>query len=308
VFENDPETLCKTATDCISGYLPIWYEETKQCMCEPQSDPDKDRCLMATTCVPGSHPFWNPSTKKCSCKDDNGESICKTLTLCPQNTYPVWTPLTETCNCVKSVKEKRAGVTAPKKVDLTTCPTILCQAGYTPQYIPAQARCSCVKIPVITPPSCLLTIKCAPGYISNYDPQSKICSCKPDPTKCLDLMCIAEQIPVYNLTTGRCGCQWIPGLQPVTGTLKSIIARDACSDVMCIAEMVPKLDPVTGQCNCVWISGLQPSTSKPPAPTPTEYDPLGCRKLLVYCPYGDHFSHYNPKTKKCQCLPKSGSW
>lgn len=24
VFENDPETLCKTATDCIFGSLPVW--------------------------------------------------------------------------------------------------------------------------------------------------------------------------------------------------------------------------------------------------------------------------------------------
>ena len=268
----------------------------------------------------GSHPFWNSSTKKCSCNDNNAENICKTATLCPPNTFPVWNASTETCNCVKSTYTKRQD---EETVDPSTCPTIRCMEGYQPKYIKGQAHCICEKIPGTSSypgsssdptltihseePSCLLYIKCAKGYISTRDPKTNQCSCKLDPTLCTDWMCIAEQIPVYNATTGKCGCQWIPGLEPV----------NPCADVLCISEMTPTVDESTGTCKCVWIPGLEPTpvtsstqatkTSKATA-TPTEYDPLNCKRLKIYCPYGDHYSHYNPKTKQCECPPKSGTW
>lgn len=139
---------------CIGTQHAVWYPKTSTCVCETvvfENDPETI-CKTATSCIEGSHPFWNTKTSTCSCNPNNGETICKTATLCAQNTFPVWDATTETCNC-----KKKSSKRDEEAVDPSTCPTIRCMEGYQPKYIKGQAHCICEKIPSMLNTSFLIT-------------------------------------------------------------------------------------------------------------------------------------------------------
>lgn len=58
---------------------------------------------------------------------------------------------------------------------------------------------------------------------------------------------------MWDPVSKKCGCQWIPGLEPGAPT-------DPCSDIVCIAEMIPTVG-ADGVCGCVYIPGLEPGAS-----------------------------------------------
>jgi hypothetical protein len=153
---------------------------------------------------------------------------------------------------------------------------------------------------------------------------------KPVKPTCTGIFCIAEQHPVYNATSGRCECEWIPGLEPgnpseskrdevearnpepeaVAEPQTRPIAYPGCRGILCIAEKRPVYNATSGRCECEWIPGFGPvkvlgrepepevTPVSPSKPTPTVDH---CTLLKIWCEFGDHRMHFNPATKQCEC-------
>lgn len=197
------------------------------------------------------------------------------------------------CECVLDATTEKA------------CIVSTCTAGFYPKWRKDTKTCACLEKET-GEASCIAATECPLGSAPVWNGKSNTCSCKKTNT-CPDLFCISEQHPVYNATSGKCGCEWIDGFGPAVGK---------CTDLYCIAEKSPVYDATAGKCHCEWINGFGPGAEKPSsvqltttiytlppttadAPGPTVS--LGCENLKIYCFGGDHLMHWDPVKQKCSC-------
>ncbi|KAI9051070.1 hypothetical protein LZ554_005178 [Drepanopeziza brunnea f. sp. 'monogermtubi'] len=199
----DPST-CPTIK-CTSTTHPVYHPETKRCSCEPNDLV----CPNIILCAAGSTKVQDPKTKECACKITN--PIPKTCPLfkCVQGTHVVYHPETDKCSCD------------------TDCPDIICIAEKEPVWDSSTNSCSCQWIPGLEPSSdsTAVTAREATALSTTPGLAPTPITYKPKPTirpvplpmplpGCRDVFCISEQHPVYNVTSGKCECEWIPGLEP----------------------------------------------------------------------------------------------
>ncbi|KAK0128857.1 hypothetical protein ONS95_000805 [Cadophora gregata] len=216
------------------------------------------------------------------------------------------------------------------------CLNTMCISEQHVVFDKATGKCKCEWIPGFGPP--------APINPKPTSSPTSPGSIKPTPIKpsCPDTYCISEQRPTYNITTGKCTCEWIPGLKPgVPATL--LVARatpsrypsPSCSGsgIMCISEMHPVYNETAGRCECEWIDIFQPPNLSWPSsvpsvpttplatslPTPTTFTPISPRPTLPpigpSCLKPGYFCVpemqpvYNATSGQCECqwIPGLGS-
>jgi len=190
--------------------------------------------------------------------------------------------------------------------------------------LPAASTTSAATIPTKT--SSCLDVACTVEQTPVWDETLQQCVCQLNsiPRQCSDMICIPEMRLEYDAITGKCTCDWIPGLGPPG--LSAVVARatatrpsgtNYCTGIACIAEMNPVYDPTTGKCTCEWISGLGPPGSvfwtsstitSPPVitslPTPTStYCAVSC--VSGYYPVGDGTCSCTPQAVPKRSLPTS---
>ncbi|KAG4438295.1 hypothetical protein IFR05_006230 [Cadophora sp. M221] len=352
----DPST-CPTIK-CTSSTRPVYHPETKSCSC----DPIPLECPNSIFCAAGCHKVQDPLTKKCTCQVTN--PIPKT---CPQfkcleNHHVVYHPDTDKCGCDSDCPDLMCIAEQRVTYNYTTNS---CSCRYIPglEPSPIQARgeetypvISLSPVPTkgITPPACSnimcisekhpvldeKTGKCTCEWIPGFGPipiKSKPTSSptssgsvEPTPIKpsCPDTICISEQRPTYNPTTGKCTCEWIPGLKP--GEPSTLLYSRAtptrgipagCSGIMCIPEMHPVYNETAGICECEWMdifkppiiswTSSDPSASPTPLPTPTRFTQISPRPTLppiepscfkpgTYC-VPEMEPVFNATSGKCEC-------
>ncbi|EKD15861.1 uncharacterized protein L3040_003281 [Drepanopeziza brunnea f. sp. 'multigermtubi'] len=202
----DPST-CPTL-ECTSTTHPVYHPETKSCSCEPNALV----CPNIIFCAAGSTKVQDPKTKVCACKITNPIPATCPLFKCVQGTHVVYHPETDKCSCD------------------TDCPDLICIAEKQPVWDSATNSCSCQWIPGLEPSPDPMAVTARSATAMSTTPtlpprptaRSPITSKpKPKPTikpgplpGCRDVFCISEQHPVFNATSGKCECEWIPGLEP----------------------------------------------------------------------------------------------
>ncbi|KAH7330362.1 hypothetical protein BKA65DRAFT_539520 [Rhexocercosporidium sp. MPI-PUGE-AT-0058] len=130
------------------------------------------------------------------------------------------------------------------------------------------------------------------GTIALPSPDNAALSTIPKPAKaptgnCLKtgMLCIAEKRLVYNETTGMCGCEWIPGLEPI-GTTNSRRSVDptTCPTVRCKDKYHPVYYVDKTHCTC-----------EPDYPDPSTCPTIKCTSSTRPV--------YHPETESCSCEP-----
>ncbi|KAG4419081.1 hypothetical protein IFR04_007773 [Cadophora malorum] len=353
----DPSTC--PLIKCTSSTRPVYHPETKSCSC----DPIPLECPNSIFCAAGCHKIQDPLTKKCSCKVTN--PIPKT---CPQfkcleNHHVIYHPDTDKCGCdpdcpdLMCIAEQRvtynyttnscfckyipglepsliqdraanADASSPlptptKAILPPVCSKIMCISEKHPVYNKTTGNCKCEWIPGFGPPTPIKPKPTSPTSSGSIEPT-------PIKPGCPDTYCISEQRPTYNATTGRCTCEWIPGLKPSEpSTLISARAEPTrytspgCSGsgIMCIPEKQPVYNETAGRCECEWMdifkppivswTSPDPSAVPTPLPTPTRFTPItprptlppigpSCLKPGTYC-VPEMQPVYNATSGKCEC-------
>jgi len=157
--------------------------------------------------APYTIPAWTDVFNACGCRQPN-PTACKNQT-CDGLHHVQYDNSTEKCTC-----EFGTGIQLPPGTeippylygetqqrdtsDTSACPDIVCGAGY----VIAPGTCECESTTPSTA-SCPL-IKCRGGYHPIYNATSGTCGCSLD---CPTLMCTAHYNPYYNYSTKACTCE-----------------------------------------------------------------------------------------------------
>ncbi|KAL2067224.1 hypothetical protein VTL71DRAFT_1648 [Oculimacula yallundae] len=272
----DPKT-CPTIR-CRENYHSVYYPGKTQCTCEPDEVyPDPSTCPLIK-CTSTTRPVYHPEIDSCTC--DPIPPVCPNTIFCAAGCYRVLDSATQKCVCQ---------VTNPIP---KTCPQFKCLQNHHVVYDPDTDNCSCV-------PDCP-DLMCIAEQRVTYNYSTNSCSCKyieglepspvkaraaetypitdppPPPTRpatpfaCSKIMCISEQHPVIDKTTGKCKCEWIRGFEPISNRPKPTSSTTSaaytkptpiqtnCRDTFCISEQRPTYNATTKECTCEWIPGLEP--------------------------------------------------
>ncbi|KAH6666609.1 hypothetical protein B0J14DRAFT_603999 [Halenospora varia] len=295
---------------CRSGYHLYTPPSTGKCTCVPDST--KEICLTATTCVAGSQPVWDEKTSTCSCVP-NKPDLCAEI-MCIAEQHPVYNAETKTCNCEWIPGLEPGNPTTVREVPAvsTDCGDTVCISEMHGVFNTTTNQCQCEWIPGLEPGNSVDTreaeVEAEPTTIGS----------------CRGIFCISEQHPVWNATSNRCECKWIPGLEPGVPTVSIrdedlIVAKPkptpighikgGCQGIFCIATHTPWYNATSGKCECIPID-IKPiekreEETKPTLITSTLATPtathLPCESLKIYCECGDHYMHWDALKEQCAC-------
>ncbi|CZS97158.1 uncharacterized protein RAG0_06298 [Rhynchosporium agropyri] len=263
------------ATIPTPGYHTFFDPKTGNCGCVPDDKREKE-CLEETICVEFDipmRPVWDDKTEICSCKPrSDAEFICIAATTCLEGSSPHWNPSTQECSCLKNTDFPSSAI--PSNVRRSnSSPT----KDLTQRPAPTVDKCTQLKI----------FCECGDHYM-HWDDEKKACQCPP----CAPVVSFGcENLLIYcndgdhrmhfNPDSKKCECP------PSTAAVSSPVKRQV------VEVSLP----------------IRPALAPALAPTTTPRDDH-CLSLRIFCPCGDHNSHYllsNESKYIVDILPHEGS-
>merc|ERR1711929_42170 len=257
---------------CTKGSHSFYDPDTKKCTCVPDSK-EEQKCLLETICVEYDIPMvpvWDDGTEKCNCKSrSNEEFICIAATTCLPGSSPYWNATTKQCDCLKT-KPTSEGAKRDSIPQEKPTKTI------SPTPTPSASIDTCTFLKVFC--------ECGDHHM-HWSEEKQGCECP----ACPPVVSLGCENLMIHCNEGNHHMHWDPISQKCQ-------CPSAPSPTIAARKLPIKHNDID------LLPRKEPAANASPAPTPIpKVD--HCTLLKIFCPCGDHHSHWNEELQQCTCQP-----